>query len=161
MCRRVCACMRTGEPLSALCANKTAALWDTGHPGSNSITLLKYYTSPSQGSAPSWCVCMSKVCVSAYINVCECASSYDHVGVWWCTLAAVNSPMCVYPPCCQWLDSPFTIHCLCLLSKCWRSHRSPSCRDDIGISEGLMSLCHSATEHTKTLLNENVHLLSR
>ena len=70
MCVCVCVCVWTREPLSALCANKTAALWDTGHPGSNSITLLKYYTSSSQGPGPSWCVCMSEVCVSGYICVC-------------------------------------------------------------------------------------------
>lgn len=64
----LCVSLRTGEPLSALCANKTAALWDTGHPGSNSITLLKYYTSPCQRLAAGWCLFMSE-------GVCECVPS--------------------------------------------------------------------------------------
>lgn len=69
-CVCVCLFVWTGEPLSALCANKTAALWDTGHPRSNSITLLKYYTPPSQEPVPSWWVYMSKVCAGGYIHVC-------------------------------------------------------------------------------------------
>lgn len=70
VCVCVCLFVWTGEPLSALCANKTAALWDTGHPRSNSIALLKYYTPPSQEPVPSWWVYMSKVCVGGYIHVC-------------------------------------------------------------------------------------------
>lgn len=41
--------------------------------------------------------------------------------------------MCVYAACCRWLDSPFTI--VRMSSKCLRSHRSPSCREDVGICE--------------------------
>lgn len=131
VCVCVCVCEWTGEPLSALCANKTAALWDTGHPRSNSITLVKYYTLPSQRPAPSWWVYMSKVCARGYRRACVC----PHAHMWMCDGKPANSRMCVYQRCCQWLDSPFTIHCLNQLSKCRRPHRSQSCREDIGIWE--------------------------
>lgn len=60
---------------------------------------------------------------------------FPHVHMWMCDSKAATSRMCVYQRCCQRLDSPFTIRCLNQLSKCRRSHRSPSCREDIGIWE--------------------------
>lgn len=68
-----------------------------------------------------------------------------HTRMWMCDSKAANSRMCVYQRFCQWLDSPFTIRCLIQLSKCRRSHRSPSCKEDIGIWE--VSLLHYHRTH--------------
>lgn len=103
MCACALVCLWTGEPLSALCANKTAAPWDTGHPRSNSITLLKYYPlSKGRGSVPHvGCVCS---CVPACVFMCVLDGE------------SVNSSTCVYSTCCRRLDSPFTIVCISSLS---------------------------------------------
>lgn len=107
------------------------------------------------------CTCQRCVRLHTSTGVSSDAFSYTQLGVWWSMHAAMNSSMCVYPWCCQHPDSPFTIYCLCLLSKCWCSHRSPSCREDIVICEGLMSLRHTATEHVQTQPNKTVHQLSQ
>lgn len=107
------------------------------------------------------CTCQRCVRLHTSTGVSSDAFSYTQLGVWWSMHAAMNSSMCVYPWCCQHLDSPFTICCLCLLSKCWCSYWSPSCREDIVICEGSMSLCHTATEHIQTQLNKTVHQLSQ
>lgn len=107
------------------------------------------------------CTCQRCVRLHTSMGVSSDAFSYTQLGVWWSMHAAMNSSMCVYPWCCQHPDSPFTICCLCLLSKCWSSYWSPSCREDIVICEGSMSLRHAATEHIQTQLNETVHQLSQ
>lgn len=141
VCLCVCMCVWTGEPLSALCANKTAALWDTGHPRSNSITLLKRYT-PWMGHGP-------RAPVDGSACECVCVSSHVQDG------EAVNGPMCVYSLRCQWFDSPFTICCLNPLSKCWCSHRS---RPVGRILEYVKAwLVFSTTEHTHTVRDDCQH----
>ena len=123
----------TRDPPSALCANKTPASWDTWHPRSNSITLLKYYTTKARAWHPTdaficsvfvcvyVCVCpQALVCVYVCVCMCMCACALTHL--YHCDIV-----LYVFTPhCCQLLDRPFTIHCLCLVSKCQRTYRSRS-----------------------------------